>query len=101
MTPEIADRALAADNAFHGTIMEAAGNDTAARIIENLRVFAYNRLMNLAMPPAVVAHLTGLTVKEHRGILAALEQRNARLAEQRMRRHLERAARYVQQRSPA
>ena len=101
MTPEILDRAIAAENAFHGTIMEAAGNDTAAHIIENLRVFAYNRLMNLELPPAVVAHLTGLTVKEHRGILAALEQRNARLAEQRMRRHLQRAARYVQQRSPA
>jgi DNA-binding GntR family transcriptional regulator len=101
VTPEIVDRAVAAENAFHGTIMEAAGNDTAAYIIENLRVFAYNRLMNLELPPAVVAHLTGLTVKEHRGILAALEQRNARLAEQRMRRHLQRAARYVQQRSPA
>ena len=72
MTPEIVDRALAAENAFHGTIMVAAGNDTAARIIENLRVFAYNRLVNLELPPAVVAHLTGLTVKEHRGILAAL-----------------------------
>jgi len=101
MTPEMVDRAIAAENAFHGTIMEAAGNDTAAHIIENLRVFAYNRLMNLELPPAVVAHLTGLAVKEHRGILAALEQGNARLAEQRMRRHLQRAARYVQQRSPA
>jgi DNA-binding GntR family transcriptional regulator len=101
MTPEVVDRAVAAENAFHGTIMEAAGNDTATHIIENLRVFVYNRLMNLELPPAVVAHLTGLTVKEHHGILAALEQHNARLAEQRMRRHLQRAAHYARQRSPA
>jgi len=89
------DRCTAAENLFHGTIMEAAGNATAARIVENLRVVHYNRAMTAALPPAVVLDLLKLTVKEHRAVYAALQQRDARAAERQMRRHLQRGRRYV------
>lgn len=89
------DRCTAVENVFHGTIMEAAGNATAARIVENLRVVHYNRAMTAALPPAIVLDLLKLTVKEHRAVLAALQQRDARAAERAMRRHLERGRRYV------
>ena len=75
--------------------MEASGNSAAARIVENLRVLQYNRFMIANLPPAIVLDLLKLTVKEHRGIYAAIKQRDVRFAEGRMRRHLRRGRLYV------
>lgn len=95
ISDEFLDRCGAAENLFHGTIMEASGNVAAARIVENLRVLQYNRHMTANLPPAIVLDLLKLTVKEHRGIYAALKQRDPRTAQRRMLRHLRRGRRYV------
>jgi DNA-binding GntR family transcriptional regulator len=95
ISDDFLDRAGAAENLFHGTIMEAAGNLAAARIVENLRVLQYNREMTASLPPAIVFDLLKLTVKEHWAVYAALKQRDARAAQRRMLRHLRRGRRYV------
>jgi DNA-binding GntR family transcriptional regulator len=95
ISEDFLDRTGAAENLFHGTIMEASGNSAAARIVENLRVLQYNRHMTASLPPAIVLDLLKLTVKEHRGIYAALKQRDARTAQRRMLRHLRRGRLYV------
>jgi DNA-binding GntR family transcriptional regulator len=95
MNDAILDRTVAAEHVFHSTIMEAAGNATAAHIIENLRVEHYNRLMNMPLPPAIILNLVELTVKEHVGIFRALKAGDPANAERRMRRHLHRACLYV------
>jgi DNA-binding GntR family transcriptional regulator len=95
ISDDFLDRSGAAENLFHGTIMEASGNAAAARIVENLQVLQYNRFMTANLPPAIVLDLLQLTVKEHCGIYAALQQRDARTAERRMRRHLRRGRLYV------
>lgn len=101
LTDAFLDRCVAAENAFHGTIMAASGNATAAHVIENLRVMNYNRLMNHALPPPVMLTLTVLTRKEHEAILAALEAGDGPAAERRMRKHLNRGRRYVMDLDPA
>lgn len=95
ISDDFLDRAGEAENLFHGTIMAASGNAAAARIVENLRVLQYNRFMTANLPPAIVLDLLKLTVKEHRGIYAALKQRDARTAQLRMLRHLRRGRLYV------
>jgi DNA-binding GntR family transcriptional regulator len=95
MDDEIVGRMVQAEKLFHGTILEAAGNDTAAHIIENLSVENYNRLMTLDLPSGIAMNLTALTVKEHRRVLAALKNGDARKAERAMRQHLHRACLYV------
>lgn len=95
MTEAILDRNVAAENAFHGTIMHASGNATAAHIVENLRVIDYNRVLTANLPVPVVRDLTRLTIQEHRRILAALKKHDAKGAERAMRRHLRRASLYV------
>jgi DNA-binding GntR family transcriptional regulator len=95
VSDEFLDRAVAAENLFHGTIMEASGNGTAAHIVENLRVVGYNRLMTASLPPAIVLDLLKRTVQEHRGIYAALKKGDAPNAMRRMLRHIRRGRRYV------
>ncbi|OAI41307.1 hypothetical protein AYO40_03365 [Planctomycetaceae bacterium SCGC AG-212-D15] len=95
MTDEILDGMVRAERLFHGTIMEASGNDTAAHIIETLSVENYNRLMTSGLPSAICLNLTELTVKEHCRVLEALKGGDPRKAEAAMRRHLHRACLYV------
>jgi DNA-binding GntR family transcriptional regulator len=95
MNDDVLDASVRAERLFHGTIMEASGNTTAAHIIETLSTENYNRLTTAGLPPAIFLNLTELAIKDHRRILAALKSGDARKAERAMRYHLHRACLYV------
>jgi DNA-binding GntR family transcriptional regulator len=95
VSEEVLDRTVRAERLFHGTIMEASGNDTAAHIIETLSIENYNRVTNAHLPPAIFLKLTELAVRDHCRILAALQSGDARKAVRSMRYHLHRSCLYI------
>lgn len=72
----------AADAAFHGRIVELAGNRTLVRVWERLEPFS-RTYISLAIPGADQARIVGL----HRGVLDALSGRDPVAAETALRHH--------------
>ncbi len=79
-------RILAAERRFHCAIVEAAHNPVLAAFRELVLVYFDRIRLRVGAPadPAGAAR----TLRGHRGILAAIESRNARRAAAAMRRHL-------------
>jgi DNA-binding GntR family transcriptional regulator len=71
-----------ADAAFHGRIVELAGNRTLVRVWERLEPFS-RTYISLAIPGADQARIIGL----HRGVLDALAGRDPVAAEAALRHH--------------
>jgi DNA-binding GntR family transcriptional regulator len=76
---------LTADRRFHLTLLELTKNDRLTRLVAQLR--DQTRLQGLK-PLAEQRRLTA-SAREHRGILLALQARDAAAAEELMRAHLE------------
>jgi GntR family transcriptional regulator, transcriptional repressor for pyruvate dehydrogenase complex len=75
---------IKADNMFHFLLAEAAGNDILTRIMDSL--------MDLLRETREASLQTGgrppRSLKQHRAILRAIESRDPRAAEQKMREHI-------------
>lgn len=84
----IAERSAAAEHLFHGTIMETAGNPTAAHIVENFRILRYTQFLSVWQSREDLATGFGQTEREHRSIVAALRSGHAAEAANRMKQHL-------------
>lgn len=85
---------VAADRAFHHTIVAAAGNAILTRISDSLR--DRQRRM-VAATVARDPELPRRFLDEHRGILAAIEAGDAALAVRRVDEHLERSRARIEQ----
>ena len=81
------ERLVAVDTSFHETIYKASRNERLTNIINNLReqIQRY-RTTSLAYPGRMKRSL-----EEHRGIVEAIQSRNAQLAHQVAREHIENA----------
>jgi DNA-binding GntR family transcriptional regulator len=83
------ERVVRVENLFHGTIMEAARNPTAAHFMENLRIQRLTVLFNRVYNRATWIDVFKRVDAEHRGILEALRAGDGEAAEQRMLLHLQ------------
>jgi DNA-binding GntR family transcriptional regulator len=87
------ERSVRAEHLFHGTIMEASRNPTAAHFIENLRIMRIALPLNQARDRAARIEEAQRTDREHRAILAALRSGDGEAAHQHMLLHLQNGAR--------
>ena len=85
---QIIAKAMKAEHEFHGTIMRAARNANAVRVVENFRLITQMAYYASILPRAV--HVVGWRqgAVEHRAIARALANRDADAAEHFMREHM-------------
>lgn len=91
MSPRTRKKGQAMEVAFHGTILEAAQNGTAARILENLHMLSVVAFYARQHSPAIQVDNARRTLAEHRAVAEAIAARDADEAERRMRLHMNNA----------
>jgi DNA-binding GntR family transcriptional regulator len=84
------DEMLRLGNAFHGRLLDLSGNRYAAQVLHVLR----GHLSRFQSLTATIGPRRREAFDEHRGILEALRDRDAELAEARMREHVLAACRH-------
>jgi DNA-binding GntR family transcriptional regulator len=88
---ELLEQSCRMEHQFHGTILEAARNPTAAHFLENLRILHHYTLFFAQLRPReVLLHRAGNTEAEHRAVFDALCAHDAAAAKRLMRLHLRR-----------
>jgi DNA-binding GntR family transcriptional regulator len=80
-----------ADLAFHKLISDATGSRLLQTIMGQVLAFTVSYRSNYAYP----AERSAIAVEQHRGILDALREQDAPLAEQLMREHVESSSRFA------
>ena len=86
------ERALAAEHLFHGTLVRAAGNPTATRLVENLRVMGYVAYFARLGTRETTTAAHRRTLTEHTAIIDALERGDGAGAARLVRDHVAHAA---------
>jgi DNA-binding GntR family transcriptional regulator len=82
---------MAMEAAFHGTILEAAQNRTAMKIVDNLRFLSFMGYYAKQLPPAAQLMGARQTLRGHQAISAAIAAGDADEAERQMRLHIHHA----------
>ncbi len=86
--PEIVERIIRLETTFHGTILEAAQNPEATRIVEHAQLFTHLTRYFPAISHAVLLADARMSLAGHRAILDAIRLGNAKLARRRMKAHI-------------
>jgi DNA-binding GntR family transcriptional regulator len=89
--PKYFDKSQALNRTFHETILEAAQNPTAARIVDNLRMLSLVGFFAGQHPPAVVLENVRQSTRQERAIVEAIRDGDGDEAERRMRVHIQSA----------
>jgi DNA-binding GntR family transcriptional regulator len=89
------ERALAAEHLFHGTLVRAGGNPTAARLVENLRVMGYVAYFSRFGSRETVIAAYRRTLTEHTAIVGALHRRDGAEAARLVREHVAHATEQI------
>ncbi len=88
VSSEIVERIIHLESTFHGTILEAAQNPEATRIVEHAQLFTHlTRYFPAISHEALIADAR-LSLEGHRAILEAVRLGNAKLARRRMKEHV-------------
>src|SRR5262249_21377222 len=89
--PRYFDRSQALNRTFHETILEAAQNRTAARIVDNLRMMALVGFFASQHPPAILLENVRGSIRQEWAIVEAIEAGDGDEAERCMRTHIQAA----------
>lgn len=82
-------RTFRADNEIHGTILRAARNENAVKIVENFRLVTSMMIYAPAIPTDFYLGSIRRGADQHHAIAEALRRRDADAAERLMREHLD------------
>ena len=85
---EVIERVIHAEIDFHGTILEAAQNPEAARIVEHTQIFFHLMRYVPEVSREVLRQDVQSTMVGHRDILEAIRHGNAKVARRRMKAHV-------------
>lgn len=89
--PKNFDKSQALNRTFHETILEAAQNKTAARIVENLSMLALVSFFAGQHPPAILLENVRQSTQQERAVVEAIRDGDGDEAERRMRIHIQSA----------
>ena len=86
--PQNFDKSQVLNRTFHETILEAAQNETAARIVDNLRMLAFVSFYAGQHPPAILLENVRQSTRQELAIVEAIRDGDGDEAERRMRMHI-------------